>query len=465
MTRFVSRYAWMFVLVFFAFCVVSAQERVQGGPPPEIRNHIDSFMRAYNSGNSEEWEKMAQEHFSPAFLKRRTAEQRKEFFDRMRGDFGTIAITSVMREGPDEPLQIHVKSSNGTEAVINMTLESGAPYRIDGLGVSVGGPAQGRPQSSVPAPPVNGKMSDAEIARVLDGYLQRLTADDVFSGVVLVARDGKPVYEQAYGFADRSNRVPNTPATRFNLGSINKKFTQIAIQQLVARGKLSLTDTVGKVLPDYPQEVTRAATIEQLLHHSGGVADFFGEEFARTGKDRFRSNADYYKLVSSQKALFVPGTQNRYCNGCYIVLGAIIASVSGMPYEKYVEENIFKPAGMTATGAFQGDAILPDIAMGYTRRMGDGQLHSNVYLRGAAGCAAGGGFATARDLLAFENALKTGRLPDVKSDDGDEAIAGGAPGTSSVVMRNGPWTVVVLTNLDPRTGEDLGVALGRALTQ
>lgn len=435
----------------------------QDGPPPEIRGHIDALVKAFNSSSSDAWEKMAQEHFSPEELKRHSSEARKQVFENVRRDFGTISLGQV--EGPDEPLQLHIQGSTGASGVIEIKLEKGPPYRIDYLGVKIGRSDHVKSQSSVALPPVSGNLSNEQLASALDSYFAALVANDEFSGNVLVAKDGKPVYQNSYGFADRANKIQNTSATRFNLGSINKTFTKTAIEQLIARGKLSLTDTVGKLLPDYPQETTRAATVDQLLHHSAGVADFFGEEFTRASKDRFRSNADYYKFVSGFKPLFAPGARNQYCNGCYIVLGAIIERISGIPYEKYVEENIFRPAGMTASGPLQTDAILPDVAMGYTRRAGEeGQLKNNVLMRGAAGCAAGGGYATAADMLAYAEALRLGRIPDVAPSK-SLGIAGGAPGINSVLEQNGSWTVVVLSNFDPPAAEDIARPLVRALSR
>ena len=460
MIRSVCRYAFLLASSLVFALLASGQQGVTGGPPPEIRSHIDALVRALNSGSSDEWEKMAQEHFSPGELKRHSAEARKQVFDNVRRDFGTISLGRV--EGPDEPLQLHIKGSTGASGVIELKLEQDAPYQINDLAVKIGGADRDKSQSSVASPPVSGNMSNEQLAGTLDAYFGKLVANDMFSGNVLVAKDGKAVYEKSYGFADRANKVPNNSATRFNLGSINKTFTKAAIQQLIARGKLSLTDTVGKLLPDYPQETTRAATVDQLLRHTAGVADFFGEEFSRAAKDRFRSNADYYKFVSSLKPLFAPGAHNQYCNGCYIVLGAIIERVSGIPYEKYVEENIFKPAGMAAAGPLQTDGIIPNVAMGYTKQTGDGQLRSNVLMHGASGCAAGGGYATAADLLTYAEALRRGRVPDVAPSNGI-GIAGGAPGINSALEQNGPWTVIVLTNLDPPAGEDIGRSLARAL--
>jgi D-alanyl-D-alanine carboxypeptidase len=464
MTNSIGQYTRILVssLIFFFLALLAlGQQIATGGAPPEIRSQIHAFMDALNSGSSNDWEKMAQEHFSPGELKRRSVEERKRVFDNLRRDLGTISLNMV--EGPD-PLQLHVKGSTGAAGVIELTLEQDAPYRVDGIGVTIAGADGDKPHANTDPPPVNGNMSPEQLAGALDTYFARLAARDAFSGNVLVAKDGKTVYQRSYGFADRANNVPNDSATRFNLGSINKIFTQTAIEQLIARGKLSLTDTVGKLLPDYPQEVTRVATVDQLLHHRAGVADFFGEQFSAASKDRFRSNADYYKLVSGLKPLFAPGAHMQYCNGCYIVLGAIIERISGVSYEQYVQENIFKSAGMTATGWLQTDGINPHVATGYTERSANGHLRSNVLMHGASGCAAGGGYATAADLLSYAEALRHGRIPDVARSQ-DVGIAGGAPGINSVLEQRGPWTVIVLSNLDPPSAEDVGRSLARALSQ
>jgi len=462
MTRSIWRYALLLASSLIFALLSSGQEVVTGGPPPEIRSHIDALVRALNTGSSDEWEKMAQEHFSPAELKRHSVEARKQTFDNMRRDFGTISLGQV--EGADQPLRLHIKGSSGATGVIELKLEPNAPYRIDDLGLKLGGAAHDKSRSNVESPAVNGKMPNQQLTSALDTYFGSLAATDVFSGNVLVAKDGKVVYEKSCGFADRANKIPNNSATRFNLGSINKAFTKTAIQQLIGRGKLSLNDTVGELLPDYPQEITRAATVEQLLGHSAGVSDFFGEEFSAAAKDRFRSNANYYKFVSNLKPLFAPGVRKQYCNGCYIVLGAIIERISGRPYEKYVEENIFKPARMATAGPLQSEGINPNVAMGYTQQNGDGQLRSNVLMHGASGSAAGGGYATVGDLLNYAEALRHGRVPDVAASNA-LGIAGGAPGINSVLEQNGPWTVIVLTNLDPPAGEEIGRSLAQALSR
>jgi CubicO group peptidase (beta-lactamase class C family) len=317
--------------------------------------------------------------------------------------------------------------------------------------VVVGGP----PQRPFAPPPISASQSPAELEVALDAYLRPLVDADRFSGVLLLARDGAPVFHKAYGLADRSAGMPNTIGTRFNLSSINKVFTSAAIAQLKTAGRVKGDDTIGALLPDYPNPQARGATIDQLLNHRGGVSDFFGPEFAAMSPARFRSNADYFAFVAPRPLLFEPGSQRRYCNGCYIVLGEIIAKVSGMPYEQFMQENVFAPRGMADTGWLQSDVPAGRVAMGYSRRVPghDGRLTANLFTRGASGSAAGGGFSTTGDLLKF-----------VKTADrmGAEAFAGGSPGSSTLVEGRGPWTAIVLTNLDPPAAS-VGVAVLDAL--
>jgi D-alanyl-D-alanine carboxypeptidase len=441
--------------------LVHVQERVLTGPPPGERAAIDAVVKAL-SGDAGGWEAMAAQRFAPELLAGQTAAQRADAFERLRTDFGSIKTGRIMRRGPDAPVEIQITGSSGVDGTITLDLTDEDPPRVRRFGVDIGKAAGGRggepAAGALPHAPITAAMSPDQMRAPLERYLAALVKEDRFAGVVLIARDGQPVFQQAFGLADRANGRANTTATRFNIGSINKSFTQLAIGQLVAAGRVALTDPLGKFFPDYPQAVSRAATIEQLLNHRGGIADFFGPAFSAAAKDRFRSNADYFRLVGSLPPLFAPGAKSQYCNGCYIALGAIVEQVSGMPYERYIADKVFAPAGMAHAGFLQTDAIEPDLANGYTRRV-DGAtagLRSNVMLHGSSGSAAGGSYATAADLLAFVNARRDGRLP---RDSGMMQVAGGAPGTNASLQTEGRWTVVVLSNLDPPSGEQVGEAI------
>lgn len=439
---------------------IAAPAQVRTGPSPEMRALFDHIIQAFNSGSIETWEAFVQARFSPELQQKIPREQRAQIYKQLVTDFGTIAMNGVRREGPDAPLQMQVKGTNGNGVFILAV--SGEPPRIVNFGVEAGERGPAMPVGETPLPELGGSLPADEIERRLDTYFTTLTKQEVFSGVALVARNGVPVFMKAYGMADREKQVPNTIRTRFNIGSINKEFTQTAIRQLVREGKLSADDTLGKFFPDYPQAVSRSATVQQLLSHRAGLSDFFGPEFNAAPKDRFASNADYFKFVGSLPPNFAPGERNQYCNGCYIALGAIVEKVSGMPYEKYMAEHVYGRAEMTSTGFPRADRPGADMAIGYTRRGADNTLRPNTAMHGVTGSAAGGNYSTVLDLLTYSKAVRAGRFP---GNDPGVGIAGGAPGTNAVLESRREWTVIVLSNFDPPVAERVGVSIADALSR
>ena len=169
---------------------------------------------------------------------------------------------------------------------------------------------------------------------------------DQFSGAVLVGRRGKVLWQKAVGLANRENKTPNTLETQFRNGSMNKMFTATAALKLIDAGKLSLDDTVGKVLPDYPnKEIAAKVTIRHLLTHTGGTGDFFGPLFAKN-RLTLKTHADYVALFGSRAPVHEPGAEFRYSNYGMVLLGAIIERVSGLSYFDFVRTNVYEPAGM-----------------------------------------------------------------------------------------------------------------------
>lgn len=437
----------------------------QQGPSPEMRARLTGFSRAVTSfdpKSPEAVDKLREEAFTADLKNKISAAQFRTMLTRMREDFGAFTIGEIRRENPDSVmLMVNGEKEQGA---IRLGVERTPPHLITNIGVDLGGGGGSDAPNAVPE--INGRMTPAELSKAVDDFFAPQSARDEFSGVILIAKDGVPVVQKAYGYADRDQKRPNTLTTRFNIGSINKAFTQTAIQQLVAKGRLALTDTIGKILPDHPNKDAHAATIDQLLNHTAGIANHFGPAFNAAPKDRFRSNADYYNFVAPMPLTFAPGTSRAYCNGCYIVLGQIIEKVSEMKYEDYVAKNIYEPAGMRTAGWF--DDTASDIAMGYIRR-GD-ELRPNRDTRGARGSAAGGGYATVADLLAFDLAQRSGKLVDRKPGEGSVAqggigIAGGAPGLNAILESAGEWTVIVVSNFDPPSAERVGPALARRLTR
>lgn len=299
----------------------------------------------------------------------------------------------------------------------------------------------------------------------LGATVDSLAIAQQFSGVVLIARGGAPLVEKAYGMADREAARRNDIETAFNLGSINKLFTQIAIRQLAAQGKLNLDSTLGRYWPDYPSVDARRVTIRQMLEHRSGIGgNIFAAPAGKTRHD-VRALADYFGLFARDSLQFAPGTQQQYSNAGYIVLGLLVERLSGENYYDYVREHIYNPAGMTRTAHYTIDSLPPNTAIGYTNRDPDKEESLPHAVRNSAllpgrGSSAGGGYSTAPDLLRFLNAVRAGKIANAPGA-GMIGIAGGAPGLNALMEGDleGGYDVIVLANSDPPAAERMGRAL------
>lgn len=302
------------------------------------------------------------------------------------------------------------------------------------------------------APPPAPPLTEAALIARLTTTIDSLAGRDEFSGVVLLARAGTPVFQKAVGFADRETRRPNTVETTFNLGSINKVFTATAIRQLAAQGKLNLDSTIGKYWPDYPNaEVARQVTIRQLLEHKGGLGgNIFGAPAGGTRRD-LKTLRDFLPLFAAEPLQFAPGTQQAYSNAGYVVLGLLVERLSGETYYDYVRNHIYNPAGLKHTAHFRHDSLPANAALGYTTE--SGPLARNTDLLPGIGTSAGGGYSTPQDLARFVEALREQRVPGGPPP--GIGAAGGAPGINAVVEGDlpGGYDLIVMANLDPPAAE------------
>jgi CubicO group peptidase (beta-lactamase class C family) len=342
-------------------------------------------------------------------------------------------------------------------------------------------------------------LTDQEIVQKLEAYLEKEAGSDRFSGAVLFARDGAPLFAKAYGLASKAWNVPNRVDTKFNLGSMNKMFTAVAIAQLAQEGKLAFTDPLIKHLPDYPnKDVAQKVTLHHLLTHTSGIGDYFTRKFMETSKDRFRKIRDYFPLFVDKPLEFEPGKKFRYSNAGFMVLGAVVEKVSGQSYFDYVREHVYQPAGMVNTDAYEMDYDTPNLAIGYTRQQAksSGGRKNNLFMHVVKGGPAGGGFSTVEDLFRFAVALRTNRLLDAKHTDllltgkvdtgrGSHTqygygfmitdyrgtrIAGhggGFPGINSdlAMYLDRGYTVAVMSNYDPPTAQRVSDKLRELITQ
>nr|MBK9652478.1 beta-lactamase family protein [Bacteroidota bacterium] len=269
------------------------------------------------------------------------------------------------------------------------------------------------------------QIGEKEIADI-NKMVEDLSGKDKFSGTVLIAKDGKIVFQNAQGFADKQLKSKNNIDTKFNLASMNKMFTSIAISQLVEKNLLSYTDKVVKYLPNLPEKTFGKITIEQLLTHTSGAGDIFRNPKFMEMKDTAKTIASYVDLGIDEPLMFEPGEKFEYSNYGYILLGAVIEKISYMSYFNYVKENIFSVAGMNNTDSYETDNANENMAIGYAtpptmpnqEPPAEGEKIErvpNTKFIEVKGTSAGGGYSTAIDLHKFSQALLSGKLLSLKS--------------------------------------------------
>ena len=235
-------------------------------------------------------------------------------------------------------------------------------------------------------------------------YMAATTKDNAFMGTVLVAKDGKVLFSNGDGFANVEHNVPNTPDTKFRLGSLTKQFTAVAIVQLEEQGKLKVTDPACNYLPNCPA-TWRPITIHHLATHTSGLFNFTEDPDHARASVLPSPPAQTLEKIRNKPLDFPPGTQFGYSNSGYAALALIIEKASGLPYPQYLDKHVFTPAGMQNSGHDSHTPILPNRATGYS---GSGQnLHHAPYVDMTNPIGAGDLYSTVQDLLLWDQALRT----------------------------------------------------------
>jgi CubicO group peptidase (beta-lactamase class C family) len=417
------------------------------------------LLKAYNSADREELARYN------ALYGRKTPPQFWIDMHRRTGRFTPVRIDA---KGPNEMIVLLAADIGDAFWQIDIKMDPADPMKAD-AGV---GQADRPPEFAIP------RLPRAELHRRMARKLGEDVAADRFAGTVMVERHGKVIYRSASGLADRAGKVPVTMDTKFRIGSANKMFTAIGVLQLVDKGKVALDAPVGTYLRDYPNaEFARTVTIRQLLSHTGGAGDIFTPEY-EAKRLEVRTLADYVALFGNRAPDTSEQGRMEYANYGFVLLGRIIEAVSGQDYYGYVDDNIFRPAGMKDTASLPESAKVPGRSRGYTRK--DGDLVDNADTLPWRGSAAGGGYTTAADLIRFGKALRTGKLiskamlsqaTSPQRPDGWYGLGffisgegptrnwghgGGAPGMNAAfrVYPQLDATVVALANLDPQAADN-----------
>ena len=245
-----------------------------------------AWLQAFNSGDRDTYRAFL-EKYSPARLDR--LDSAMDF----RARTGGLELKKVESSSPTEVVAI--VEERGTEQFVRMTfvVDAAEPHNMSRVELN-----------AIPTPPefAPKQLSDSELVAALQKKLQQDADAGQFSGAVLLAKGGKPIFEHAYGMSDRERKLPDTLDTRFRIGSMNKMFTAVAVLQLAQAGKLKLDAPFGNYLTDYPnKELASKVTLHQLLTHTGGTGDIFGPDFD-AHRNELKTLQDYVKLYGSRAA-------------------------------------------------------------------------------------------------------------------------------------------------------------------
>ncbi|MBK8312987.1 MAG: beta-lactamase family protein [Acidobacteria bacterium] len=427
---------------------------------------LKSLIEIINKTDIDSATRFIKDNYSADFLKI-PMEAHLNYILRMRDQSRGLEFHSLQYSTPTEVTALVKNRLTGEWQAIAVSVEAAAPHKIEDIG--------NRPPR-IPAEMATVKKHTApEIARELGEFLQKLADADVFSGTVLVANGGKIILKKAYGIANKDFNTPNTIETKFNLGSMNKMFTSVAIAQLVEQGKLSFDDPLSKFLPDFPNpEAAQKIRIKHLLSHTAGLGSYFNKKFMDSSRARYHTVDEMMTLADDKNVAFEPGKRWSYSNTGMLVLGKVIEKVTGQSYFDYIRDHIYKPAGMINSDSYELDRVNTNLAVGYEKEFtGHGvEFKNNIFSHVIRGGPAGGGYSTVEDLMRFDIALRSNKLvgaefvkmllsakPELNSPrygfgfqiDGEKRIAGHGGGFEGIssnldMFLDSGYTAVVLSN-------------------
>lgn len=255
---------------------------------------------------------------------------------------------------------------------------------------------------------VGGQLFSQPIAKQIDAIVDKYYQSGTFNGSILVAENNTSIYQKSVGFANENQKILNTNDTKFMIGSCTKQFTAALILLLKEEGKLALTDNISKYIPDYPSEKGDKITIHHLLSHTSGIPGYL--EIPEIGRLMYSENKpmDIINNFCDLDLDFEPGTQFKYSNSGYYILGQIIEIISGKTYTEVLNDKIFNPLKMKNSGVYQNSNPAEKMAAGYIVKEDSTALAPPV--NATVAYAAGALYSTINDLQIWENALVNNTL-------------------------------------------------------
>jgi len=245
----------LFLSLSFFILTLFAQQNVQL-PETAAGQKTAAYFKAFNSGDTTVMRNFFLQHFSKNVLRRISLGQRLERYQQIFSITKGLSLRKVIVSREDL-IRLSVTAKDGKVLTMEFEFEPVVPHGITSIGID------DEADDDETAPHAK---NDTEFISNAEAYVQKLAAADGFSGVVVIARNEKPIFQKAWGYAEKEKKVLNTINTKFNVGSMNKSFTTLAIHQLAAQGKLDFNDPLKKFLPEYPnKEAAEKITVQHLV--------------------------------------------------------------------------------------------------------------------------------------------------------------------------------------------------------
>ncbi len=397
-------------LIAYLVCSAPGAARAEPAlPSGPVGDHLRNYVTALNGADPATSGRFAIADLSPEFGQPHEPPAVQRFFAQQRRVTGGVELVGFRFEDASQAKGVLVFRDaiyRGLRA-IEFTFDQTVDRRIlDLTFVSA-------PDWAMAAEP---RSTPAKVAVRAAALIERGCRADVFSGAFLVAYKGRIVAQHACGQASRRYHAPNQIGTRFNIGSMNKMFTAVAVAQLVEQGRLSLDDRLSAFVDEswLPKPSLDQTTIGQLFSMTSGLDDYFNA--APFGSFQMNRALDAYRpVIHALKQVSPPGAKYQYSNTAYFLLGLVVQKASGEDYYDYVRKHIYAPAGMTSTDSYSLDGPEENLATGYfyvAPAKAWFENRSGVPLKGTPD---GGGYSTVGDLLRFAGALTSGKLVGTKS--------------------------------------------------
>ncbi|MBE0367533.1 serine hydrolase domain-containing protein [Pseudoalteromonas aurantia] len=389
---------WLFFTTCFHFSV-TAQEEL------DHMKLASTFLTILNSQDMKQLDAFVVNNFSPDALSRWDGAGK----DRFTG----YSINQAMFHGHLDVISFKLNNSDNQIRYVgqlysmntDMQYEMVINFNRAQARAITGWYIRENPQTALNSTPLN----EAQVVSQLTKYSKKLANNGIFSGTILLAKGEHVLFTAAHGLASHRYDVKNHLDTKFQIGSMNKMFTSIAILQLVEQNRLSLDDPLTKFVNKdlLGKGDFKKIKVRHLLTHTSGISGMTGFEEIQT---KVRTLQHIQPLLKSIDTTFEPASQWQYSNTGMVLLGYVIEAVSGQRYFDYINDNIYHKANMLNSGSFDLDVPIKNTARNYWFSVETGAITENLMFQSVKGDPAGGGYSTVRDLHKFALALQQNKL-------------------------------------------------------